>query len=556
MTLNLPSGVKMFESSDVVTKEIFNNNWAVLDRHILRNAGYGTTVNSGNAYGVSLEPASPDLIEGMAAIVKINVDNTGPATINVNGLGVKSIKKGNGSDLAAGNLKAGSIYTLRYNGSNFILQGEGGSGTAQPNNVLAGQTFSNNQGDHSGTMINQGALTLSPSGSNVVLIPEGYHNGQGKVNKVTVPAANVLAGTTIAGVTGTIPVRTGIQPPKQQSALWGDGDMAVYLNTGYYDAEIRVPKSHLTALGKYGTGDTVPISKTGRAPFIKMFHGTSTTSRGASSGVTSNGYVYCISEYRLGIFNPDGILTTVGLPNNIATNICVIRDSMFFVESDMASQYRENSRVLYKQLDMYVQTMSTDGNYLYVFGSYGGQRVFAKFNENFDLIWRSAPVEGISGNSFTLSTDPVSGQSYFTATDGFTSGKVYIITPTGLVYTVVGQFPSNGIFNLTTLSYDSFFIKGALYKVTGLTAHIVWSSSYFDNPAIRDIEGSLIIFTSPGYMKKFRVSDGVELSSWAVPGISYPMINLQTGVVTVNSFNTSSIWSIACIHASGIKLND
>jgi hypothetical protein len=140
----------------------------------------------------------------MAVAVKINVDNTGPSTINVNGLGAKAIKKPNGNDVSAGNLKAGSIYTLRYNGVNFILQGEMGVGNAQPSDVLSGKTFTNDQGEQTGTMPNNGAVVITPSTVNKV-IPAGYHNGAGYVvGDANLVASNIRSGVSIFGVSGTL----------------------------------------------------------------------------------------------------------------------------------------------------------------------------------------------------------------------------------------------------------------------------------------------------------------------------------------------------------------
>jgi hypothetical protein len=98
------------------------------DAHLadyVKHPAYAVASGSENNYSVTLNPSPTAYVEGMAIAVKINVDNTGSSTININGLGAVPIKKPNGSDVAAGNLKAGSIYTLRYNGTNFILQGEG-----------------------------------------------------------------------------------------------------------------------------------------------------------------------------------------------------------------------------------------------------------------------------------------------------------------------------------------------------------------------------------------------------------------------------------------------
>lgn len=103
-----------------------------------------------NIKTVNLDPAPIQLIEGLAVSFKNTASNTGASTLNINGLGAKLILKSNGKEVSAGNLKAGSIYTLRYDGTSFILQGEGGSGNLQPSQALAGFTFSNDEGEQVG----------------------------------------------------------------------------------------------------------------------------------------------------------------------------------------------------------------------------------------------------------------------------------------------------------------------------------------------------------------------------------------------------------------------
>jgi len=196
-------------ADDIARKDTVDAVQANLTNHIadyVRQPGYAAASGSANTYAVSLSPAPTAYVEGMAIAVKINVNNTGASTINVNGLGAKAIKKPNGNDVSAGNLKAGSIYTLRYNGTNFILQGEGGAGTAQPANVLSGMTFMNDIGEQVGTMPNRGNInqTLTNQGQ-VYTIPAGYHEGSGKVtaNITNLSAGNIKAGATVGGVAGT-----------------------------------------------------------------------------------------------------------------------------------------------------------------------------------------------------------------------------------------------------------------------------------------------------------------------------------------------------------------
>lgn len=79
--------------------------------------------------------------------------------------------------------KTGETNTI--NAQNFpskILSILQGNGNAQPSDVLNGKTFTNDSGEQTGTMANNGAwgTTLNPGGS--VTIPHGFHNGSGKVS--------------------------------------------------------------------------------------------------------------------------------------------------------------------------------------------------------------------------------------------------------------------------------------------------------------------------------------------------------------------------------------
>lgn len=58
-------------------------------------------------------------------------NNTGPVTVNIEGLGVKAVKRGGDAgliDLDAGDIQVGSLYDLNYDGASFQLGGGVGSG--------------------------------------------------------------------------------------------------------------------------------------------------------------------------------------------------------------------------------------------------------------------------------------------------------------------------------------------------------------------------------------------------------------------------------------------
>ncbi|HWQ76935.1 MAG TPA: hypothetical protein VN441_16635, partial [Syntrophomonas sp.] len=169
----------------------------------------GAATGTANTYAITLNPAPAAYTEWMALAVKINVASTAASTLNVNGLGAKSILKPNGTPIT--NLKSDSIYTLRYNGANFIVQGSDAAGNATAADILAGKTASTDAGDVTGTMPNKtgSGTVITPSTADQT-IPQGYYGGaagDGKVAAVSVPVANVLTGTTIAGADGTMPNR-------------------------------------------------------------------------------------------------------------------------------------------------------------------------------------------------------------------------------------------------------------------------------------------------------------------------------------------------------------
>lgn len=100
---------------------------ATFKKHMIdyiKHPGVATTTNNGNDYTVTLNPVPTAYVNAMGLIITVNVDSTGPVTINVNGLGAIPVKKADGSSMKS--FKKDGVYTLRYSNSAFIAQGEGG----------------------------------------------------------------------------------------------------------------------------------------------------------------------------------------------------------------------------------------------------------------------------------------------------------------------------------------------------------------------------------------------------------------------------------------------
>lgn len=181
----------------------------------------GLTSGTSTAYTATLNPSPPGAPSaGLRLSFKAHVASfAGPApTLNINGLGAKSIYKADGNPAK---LALNGVYTVVYDGTNFILQGEGGgvdlNGTnAVPEHVLAGETFlsSNGEGVQTGTLTDlRGdtlyAIPLQTYTGRIDLIPWNFSTGfidQDTVIMVddgSITSANIMAGRNVLGMTGS-----------------------------------------------------------------------------------------------------------------------------------------------------------------------------------------------------------------------------------------------------------------------------------------------------------------------------------------------------------------
>ena len=121
-----------------------DNTQAIVDATMQSGAPVYTTASGTDTYTADLTPPIADYIEGSAYNIKFTNPNTGASTINLNSLGAKDIKKADGSALVAGDILAGQISDLFYNGTYFQLgtsvSGSGGSGIVMtPATILDNQ---------------------------------------------------------------------------------------------------------------------------------------------------------------------------------------------------------------------------------------------------------------------------------------------------------------------------------------------------------------------------------------------------------------------------------
>ena len=198
------------------------------------------------------------------------------------------------ANLAAGNIRSG-VSIFGVNGGAVLA-----SGNATASQVLTGATFSNANGAGTGTMPNQGAVTITPGTANKP-IPAGYHNGSGAVvGDAGLVAGNIKAGVSIYGISGTVQPASGTATagevlagvtfsnatggatgamPNQGAVTITPGTANKPIPAGYHNgsgtvagdtnldaANIKSGVSIFGVTGSYSTGSTfpIPVLKTGQ----------------------------------------------------------------------------------------------------------------------------------------------------------------------------------------------------------------------------------------------------------------------------------------------------
>ncbi|WP_238649770.1 phage tail protein [Paenibacillus piscarius] len=241
----------------------------------------GTLAGSSPNFTGSANPPIAALAPGQRLSFKALSSTSGPITLNVNGLGAKSVKKPNGNNPP---LVQGGVYTVVYDGQAFILQGEGGEyGTAGAADVLAGKTLGTESGIVAGEIPLRGGENYPGWREATVGIPSGV----GRLH-LAIPKGAYLTGTqdqgglvgiykddpgfnpayfradvNMFGLQGAMPVITDGADPAQGVGLWGDGALAVYPREGYRKGgagagEIKVTVAQLASVGikRYASGST------------------------------------------------------------------------------------------------------------------------------------------------------------------------------------------------------------------------------------------------------------------------------------------------------------
>lgn len=86
------------------------------------------TASGTNTYTATITPAPTAYAAEQRFHIKFTNANTGAATINLNALGAKALTKNGATALASGDIAAGQVYIIIYDGTQFQLLGVAGTG--------------------------------------------------------------------------------------------------------------------------------------------------------------------------------------------------------------------------------------------------------------------------------------------------------------------------------------------------------------------------------------------------------------------------------------------
>lgn len=121
-TANIPMGTFKFTGLGAGSDATDSVNVSQLQS----SAGTFLTVSGTDTLTATVSPALTAYAVGQTFNFLAAATNTGAVTINISGLGAKSIRKTGTTALTAGDLISGSLYQIVYDGTNFQLAGIGG----------------------------------------------------------------------------------------------------------------------------------------------------------------------------------------------------------------------------------------------------------------------------------------------------------------------------------------------------------------------------------------------------------------------------------------------
>lgn len=237
---------------------------------------WGATVG-GTADAITLTPSPAILLysAGMRFAFLATGNNTGATTVNISGLGVKTVKTLLGAALAAGDITSGNVYSMTYDGTDFRLHespkvlptANGGTGSSANANAA------------SGVVVLNGSSQLTADVSAAIVSDNISQDGK--------PICRLYGDGTPTIVNNTATKISYSSATIDTTSAWnGSTKRYVPLVAGYYRVSQYVDYAAPTEAHKYSSS----ILKNGSSA-ISCDATTSATYSGANCGVMATGIV-------------------------------------------------------------------------------------------------------------------------------------------------------------------------------------------------------------------------------------------------------------------------
>lgn len=276
------------------TTNVIENN---LNNHINNYLAHGiSATTTGTANDYIINPAVP--LDSYQRTLKItlfvNVENTGPSTLNISSLGAKSLKKNDGSDYSQGELKINTPYTFVYNGTDFLADSASGGGEEV---LLEFEDFYNRESEITRYTISSG-------------LPQSvYYNAGASVSDYAIFAGGLLnSSTSISNVAAFNRDRlrstvTSLSPGRGRLAGASAGNNAVFAGGTNADS------STSTIYTNVDIYNSTLVRNSGNALSIGRYYIASTNFQNAA--VFAGGYTHTAQISAVDVLMEDGVRNTI-----------------------------------------------------------------------------------------------------------------------------------------------------------------------------------------------------------------------------------------------------
>jgi len=195
---------------------------------------YAVDTGTVNNMVVTVAPTPAQYEPGMRLSVKVNHTNTDVTTINVNNLGTVAVHRANGAQLSSGDINAGMVVSLVYDGSAFQVENFEGftSSTTNNNTYTIDIPYAQDTGTANTVVASfTPAITSLPAGTTVEVKIAANNTGASTI------AVNSLAAVPIVDCSG-LPLAAGMLSAGQIAFLVYNGSAFQLFNGFVIDSSV------------------------------------------------------------------------------------------------------------------------------------------------------------------------------------------------------------------------------------------------------------------------------------------------------------------------------